>query len=335
METQLKRALLIGNGVNLLDISQSFSWDKLLKEINTTNKTNIDFDNPFKPFPLAFDQLQHSANGDIDIKQHLKYLKVTIQKAFNENIKDKKGYNEYHKQIINKGYDDILTTNYEYSLELSCINDFWKIKKTKLSLNNQEQNHSLKRGYLINKMRIWHIHGELCDNREHNKSTKTYPEQSILIGYEQYAEYQKIIQDKIKGNNTDRKDTLVTRLQKQEYTSPYWMDILFTHNVDIIGQGLDFCENHLWWLIKQRANMIKTNSKLFRNNTIRFFYPAFEIDPNWKINEESDKDEIYKKRNLANKTKAIIDLLAAFNVAAIALNGADYNATYDNFILNY
>jgi hypothetical protein len=56
MDTK-KRALLTGNGINLLDDNQSLSWGKLLKEINTQNNTDIDFDNPFKPFPLAFGRL--------------------------------------------------------------------------------------------------------------------------------------------------------------------------------------------------------------------------------------------------------------------------------------
>ena len=33
---QNKRALLIGNGVNLLDSSQSFSWGALLQELKNT-----------------------------------------------------------------------------------------------------------------------------------------------------------------------------------------------------------------------------------------------------------------------------------------------------------
>lgn len=48
--SQNKSALLVGNGVNLLDENQSVSWKYLLKDLNATYYINADLSNVFKPF---------------------------------------------------------------------------------------------------------------------------------------------------------------------------------------------------------------------------------------------------------------------------------------------
>ena len=72
---QNKRALLIGNGVNLLDPSQSYSWGALLQMLKTTYNIKVDLDNVFKPFPLAFDEMLHQKSGSNYFNDKVKTLK--------------------------------------------------------------------------------------------------------------------------------------------------------------------------------------------------------------------------------------------------------------------
>ena len=125
---QNKRALLVGNGVNLLDSNQSFSWGALLQELKDTYGIDVDLDNVFKPFPLAFDEMLHQKPGNNDFKDKIKTLKQRISKSIDKQLEGKRGYNEYCNKLALLSYDDILTTNYDYSLQKSIVPDFMQIK---------------------------------------------------------------------------------------------------------------------------------------------------------------------------------------------------------------
>ncbi len=237
-------------------------------------------------------------------------------------------------------YDDILTTNYDYSLEKSVCSDFVN-KKKDLAKNRRESRFSLKRRYRLPDMKpkIWHIHGELFDSRSLSEKSKYYKEESIMIGYEHYASYLNLIQKKVDGNSGHQKNvedqSLMVRLKNKPTTSPFWIDIFFTHNLDIVGQGLDFSENHLWWLINYRANaMRQTEPKhgIEINNTIRFFYPQIDGENQVDINEFDDFNKIVKKKNELNKSKAIAELLKAFEVIPQPIRCETHQDFYDQVI---
>ena len=332
--------MLIGNGLNLLDSSQSFSWGGLLEEIKSNYGINVDLNNIFKPFPLTFDEMQHTKIGGNSQKDKLKTLKKAIRRNIENQLSGKDGYNSYHKKIASLNYDDILTTNYDYCLEKS-ISDNFIDKKKKYAQNNQERKHSLKRCYKINsKTKFWHIHGELVDSRKHSSDSKSYAEESIMIGYEHYTEYLEKIQENIKGKSGTQKtdnQSLTIRI-KNSKESPYWTDIFFTHNLDIIGQAIDFSENHLWWIFNYRANLIKNgNNKngVQINNTIRFFYPTLRNGQMIDILAVNDFNDIIKKRNSVQKSKAIAEVLQAFQVTPISIECDNYTEFYDKIITDY
>jgi hypothetical protein len=337
---QNKKAMLIGNGLNLLDSSQSFSWGGLLEEIKSDYGISVDLDNIFKPFPLTFDEMQHTKLGGNSLKEKLKTLKKAIRRNIESQLTGKDGFNDYHKKIAQLDYDDILTTNYDYSLEKSISSNFITQKK-KYAQNNQERKYSLKRCYKINsKTKFWHIHGELFDSRKHSLDSKSYAEESIMIGYEHYTEYLEKIQENIKGKSgTQRTDnqSLTIRI-KNSKESPFWTDIFFTHNLDIIGQAIDFSENHLWWIFNYRANLIKEgNSKngVRINNTIRFFYPILKNGQMIDILALRDINDLIKKRNSVQKSKAIAEVLQAFQVTPISIECDSYTDFYEQLISNY
>lgn len=88
---QNKKAMLIGNGVNRLDPDKSISWGELLTELKNKYSINVDLCNFFKPFPIAFDELQHLKPSDNCLRSKLKNLNknnysIACKKVLNRNI---------------------------------------------------------------------------------------------------------------------------------------------------------------------------------------------------------------------------------------------------------
>lgn len=333
---QNKNALLIGNGINLLDSRQSFSWGAILQELKNKFSIDIDLDNVCKPFPLAFDEMLHKKSGSNDFKDKIKTLKQGIRESIDNQLNGKRGFNEYHQSVTSLPYSDILTTNYDYSLQKSIKNDFI-LSKTSLANNRQERKFSLKRSYILNKKKIWHIHGELYDSRSQSPQSKYYSEESIMIGYEHYTSYLERIQSNIKGSRGTQKienQSLMIRLRDQT-TGAFWTDIFFTHNLDIIGQGFDFSENHLWWLINFRANSIRNTNSKYKvkiNNQIRYFYPIINHEDTEYTNQCYNLNLFVKDKVDFQRSKAIADILKAFKVETIPIQSNSYKDFYDKFI---
>lgn len=334
--SQTNKAMLIGNGLNRLDSSNSISWGNILSALKTKYRIEVDLDNFFKPFPLAFDEMQHLKSGNSSLKSKLKNLKQSIRTEIENQLKGKKGFNEFHQKIALLNYDDILTTNYDYSLEKSIDPNFM-IEKNKFAQNRQERKFSLKRCYILNSQKkIWHIHGELIDSRNHSKISKSYPEESIMIGYEHYTNYLEKIQEIIKGKSGSQKtenQSLTIRIRDQKQ-SIFWTDILFTHDVDIVGQAIDFSENHLWWLFNYRANLLRDDISINGvkiNNKIRFFYAKLNNDSQIELNK-LHIDEIILKKNSAQKSKAIGEVLKAFGIEPVGIECNSHEEFYDKLI---
>lgn len=336
---QNKKAMLIGNGLNRLDSSQSFSWGDLLKELKKKYNVNIDLDNIFKPFPLAFDEMQHLKTGNNSPSSKLKNLKQSIRNGVESQLAGKRGFNDYHQRLVSLNYDDIITTNYDYSLEKSIEPNFIILKR-ELAVNKQERKYSLKRCYkLKSKTKFWHIHGELHDSRIHSENMNSYPEESIMIGYEHYASYLEKIQENIKGKSGYQKtdnQSLTLRIRDKKH-SPYWTDIFFTHNVDIIGQAIDFSENHLWWLFNYRANLMQavTKNGVQINNRIRFFYAKLNGENLIDINSLKSIDDLIWKKNYTQKSKAIGEVLKAFSIIPIEIECKTHIEFYEKLLTEY
>ena len=338
-----KNALLVGNGVNLLGLNQSFSWRELLRALKTIFGINVDLDNAFKPFPLAFDEMNHAKSGENNFRSKQRILKQQIRAEIENQIQNVNGYNDYHRRLASLKYDDILTTNYDYSLQKSLRPDFVE-KKNDYARNKQERKFSLKRSYKLpnTKTLFWHIHGEILDSRiynNNNNNDRYYHEESIMIGYEHYSSYLQKIQENIKGKSGTQKpdnQSLMVRLKSNATDKRlFWTDIFFTHNIDIVGFGFDFSENHLWWLINYRANAMREQNprhEIIINNKIRYYYPVIDNVFNLNINELNNLDIVIEKFNNLNKTKAIAEVLKAFHVEPIPIVCNSYIEFYNNLI---
>ncbi|MEK0338303.1 MAG: hypothetical protein QQN41_12800 [Nitrosopumilus sp.] len=174
----------------------------------------------------------------------------------------------------------------------------------------------------------------LLTSRSHSELSKFYKEESIMIGYEHYTSYLERIQENIKGKSGTQKldnQSLMIRLRNGE-KSPFWTDLFFTHNLDIVGQGFDFSENHLWWLINFRANaMRKINAKheVDINNRIRFFYPRINGAEQINIKGTNNLDKLIEKKNNVQKSKAIAEVLKAFKVEPKPIQCDSYTDFYE------
>ncbi len=67
-------------------------------------------------------------------------------------------------------------------------------------------------------------------------------------------------------------DSLLKRLKNGENFTTSWVDLFFSHDIHIVGLGLDFIEIHLWWLLTYRSRVLNGH-KLPRKNKIYYYYP--------------------------------------------------------------
>ena len=246
-----KSAVLIGNGINRSTKSSKdiYNWEQLLKDLSEEFSdgiiTNIV---KKKPFPMFYEAIVNYAIDKKNVSESA--LKHSI-KAKLTNLSASSKY-----EFINTiKCDEILTTNYDYLIEQQ-LQQFWK----RSAVTKNEKFYSLSRFQQSNK-RVWHIHGEQADVR------------SMLLGFRLYLNYT----SKIK----DRAGTFITSLRdndkKKNLPFESWVDMFFTHNIHIVGLGMEFTEYTLWWLLSFRHFKKITNSEINVNNKIVLHAPSFSL----------------------------------------------------------
>ena len=340
MESYLgESALFLGNGIHRTEKNNGISWGDLLKKISWSYGIDTDLDNDLKPFPLAFEEMLYAKLGRNDIDSKLRNLKHNISEILLDNA-SKLIDNEVHKGFMQCGIKEIITTNYDYNLESSVILDFSKTKNS-YSISNKESKHSLYRGYLINDVKVRHIHGELRHNRNIiAPSSRNYSEQSIMIGFEHYSEYFAKIQSAIQGESGKQKEaekkSVLARIRDNE-TGKVWTDMFFTHKLIFAGFTLDFSENHLWWLLFKREELKRKNKyNIEINNEIVFCIPkSISALINYNINNEIEFNQIYKLKVSVDKNKGISDILKSLNIRIDEIYCSNYKDFYLKVIDRY
>ena len=324
--------LLIGNGINRLGNKQGPSWGQLLNSIQKSIGKEIDLNNDFKPFPMAFEEMLLTNCNNYEAR--LKSFKKGISEAF---LAAKP--NDFHRQIVNSKYvKNIFTTNYDYGFERVLISDFSNLKKNETTHITKEIKYSLRRKNEIESKSIWHIHGEIYDPKTFNKEKKRFKEESILIGYEHYSESLKVLQDYKNGRNNWAQTPLKTKLNDNAGLGSAWIDYFFTSELLIFGLDLGFSEIDLWWVLNYRARLFseyRTKSarpNSFRNSKIRYFYPKITKKSIAEM-EISDNEKEKIKRDL-DKMKARADLLRAFAVEIEEIPCKDYENFFQKIINN-
>lgn len=246
-----KRALLLGNGINLL--SNATSWEDLLRSISEEMQVDVQI-NRNKSYPLIFEEILFRCPGDF--LTNLRRLKELIALQYQNLI-----VNEFHNQIMQLNVEHYLSTNYDYSLERVFNPNF-----NQTSGNTTEWKYSLFRVNIPQeKKRIWHIHGELNDGVV---GETRYAEETIMIGNEHYGDYHRKVHEFIKPPGG-----IINGLNNEKDS---WVKKFFTHDLHIIGLGFDFSETHLWWLLNYRARIKKEYGSI--PNKIYFHFPSFNRD---------------------------------------------------------
>ncbi len=282
-------ALVIGNDIN--NVVPNNSWKDLLDEIVkfcNAKKLVTNFDN--KPFPLLYEEiflksLKQSHQSERTLKSFIAKKVSTIEP------------NDIHKRIKSMSVKDIITTNYDFTLEGKTP------KKNNAIID--ERLYSVFRHNEIDLIKYWHIHG---DCRVPN---------SINLGFEHYGgQLQQIRNYVATGTNYTSKRIsklpLIKRFEKFKLSEYSWIDLFFTTDIYILGLSLDFVETDLWWLLTYRARQIFYRQKSSIKNRIYYFIP----------------------NEFADKSKEKIDLLNANGVTVIDTFFGEDRLMYYNQVLD-
>ena len=249
----MEKVLLIGNDIN--NATSSYSWEDLLNGLisfarleKMPNKTN-------KPFPLLYEEIYLNA-----AKSH-KTEEIELKDFIASNTGKLKP-NEIHHRIMAMEVQDILTTNYDLTLE-KCVDSSVK------GVSNQgyikETLYSLFRVHHVDNRHVWHIHGSEISPR------------SITLGYEHYSGYLQQMRNYVAtGTKGTYKKQDFLPIAKRMSDGPLdyfsWVEFFFTHDVHIIGLNLDFVEMHLWWLLTFRSRA-KVEGRFPVKNSLFYYLP--------------------------------------------------------------
>ncbi|MBR6941466.1 MAG: SIR2 family protein, partial [Clostridia bacterium] len=149
--------------------------------------------------------------------------------------------------ILNAGFDDIITTNYDYRLETAAT-ESERISKYYLDKNarNTEKGKKVEPKYLIHSYqnvpfngknnRIWHIHGEA--KKQDSMILSLYYYSNLLSRIIDYS--------RKRGNS-------YTELQCKGVSPDIksWIDAFILGDVYVLGFGFDYSEIDLWWLLER------------------------------------------------------------------------------------
>lgn len=259
-----EKALLIGNDIN--NATENYSWQDLIDGLLEYAKIDRKINQLDKPFPMLYEEIYLNSAKKYNTPE-------SRLKKFIASQTRKMKPNKLHKDILDLGIENVLTTNYDLSFENSAGLDLKKCRNKgfiKESLYNVFRYHQTK------KHKIWHIHG-----------SQTVPK-TITLGYEHYSGFLQQMRNYVatgtKGNYS-KKDFLpmAKRIKMDEVRHESWIDLFFTHDIYIFGLNLDFVEMHLWWLLTYRARVMVENRFEITNRIIYFYPKKYEKNSRHKL----------------------------------------------------
>jgi hypothetical protein len=253
-------SLLIGNGIN--NIEGDNSWDNLVNKIGEFCKIDFKIDaDRKKHFPLLYEEIFLTSAKKTGLAED------KLKKFIGQQVSVIKE-NDLHRKIRSLSAVDILTTNYEFSLEgLTPATNKGIVKEVK---------YSIFRHYRVASKRIWHIHGD-----------SIHPI-SINLGFEHYGGQLQQIRNYVASgttytSNKISKLPLVNRLRTGNMTGDSWVELFFTTDIHIIGLTLDYVETDLWWLLTFRARKIAEKRYPIKNNITYYIPKRFAKDVKYKL----------------------------------------------------
>lgn len=253
--------LFIGNGLNHVD-KVSISWNALLESLSAEDTNYI---SKSLSMTLSFEYIDAvSKDKALEIKR--KVAKETGEKA--SEIMGKK--NSLHARLMRLPIQTIITTNYDYALELSADISFVPRRTT------AEQLYSFYRKQQAADKTVYHVHGE-C----------RYPN-SICLGFEHYAGMLEKMRSKLvlstSAGNPDKRFHLYDVLTGLTDPDDAWYYEFFKNDIYFLGFGFDSSEEDIWWLITYRRRLKEQYPDLVKNQLV-----FLDTTPESKLNEPKER----------------------------------------------
>ena len=231
-EKHFPQVLLLGNGLNRA--YGGVSWGNLLK--NISQRTDIPAEGLQSPMPLQAMLYTNNNIGEaIKGKEDKLYGKIATEEQMNKL-----------KRLLELGFDEILTTNYSYELEMAHQGtaEIKEAELKKLQLHTDavprtEPKYLLHTFYQMESTRIWHIHGEA---KKPN---------GIIIDHYLYAALLGRMIDFLKA-----RANYYAHCEKNEIEPEIksWLDSFILGDVYVLGFSFEFSEFDLWWLLNRKKN---------------------------------------------------------------------------------
>ncbi len=260
----MENTLFFGNGINKLN-PQNESWNDLLDKIKDYPK----FKNGDLPNTMIYERIILEKDRDsLNIFDDEFKVKDKIARLMEEI-----STNDVYSDLYNLNAKNYLTTNYDSAFIKSVMKNNSNLD---IQSCDSEDVYSIRRVKKISSMEkkekhLWHIHGEI-------KKPAT-----IMLGLDHYCGEIGKIDDYIKGKYkyTEKKtriseNSILDKLEKNEFTGSSWIELFFNSNVHIFGFSFNYAEIDLWWIINKRARMKKSRFRELINNDIIFY--CIDID---------------------------------------------------------
>lgn len=247
----IPNVLLLGNGINRAFAGDS--WENIIRTMAEKHKVRYD-EERFKGMPFNM-QIVAATNDNVNAS-----MKELCEKMREMPVSDEQ--KALTRKMLDLPFRQILTANYTYEIERTVL----ERKKYTLLLTDEEVNpktdmmlHRPIRLFCNDEDKfVWHIHGHIGAPN------------SVIMGHYYYGKLLAKIEKYISYNFL--KIYSGCNSHGGNYPAKSWVDYFMMGNVHILGLGMDFTENDLWWLVccKKRH---------FPNSRIYFYEPAENISP--------------------------------------------------------
>lgn len=276
----MENVLLLGNGFSKMLYKKMPDWSEL-----------FDIKPKISGYTLLYELylLKNTKEGDLlGYHGNKASIEEQVKRDLLNNIQNKINIDNMNEDILsicrfgkllqNNNVSNIITTNYDTGIEfilcekcgykVSEVSDLSKEKvysiRTYKKYINSTGNHEIK---------LWKIHGDF----------ERLP--SIMLGFDQYCGSLSRLSNYIKGTykssgTNEKKEkicdkTIIKKCQDKDFDNLSWIELFFNSNLFIVGLGMNFSEIDLWWIINQRARLIKGYPNAI-NNKIYFLSTKYD-----------------------------------------------------------
>lgn len=261
----MESAILFGNGFNRI-AGNGMSWEELLMDLAKVSQ--LPSDSNTLNYECIFMDI---CNGGWKLGKE-----SVVQTEFGLKCQIADACRDFRSGLI---YEELahlpvsvyLTTNYDGVLDRTLVKMGYEYDRnascTTESIYSIRRCHAYQKPYSGMDKRIFPIHGEHAVPK------------SIMIGYDHYCGSLGKLDDFFKGNYAYTQNEQVIKLpkltarlkdkEKRLNMGMYWPDYFFTHNMHIIGLGLQLVETDLWWVLNKRSRTMHFTDAI--NNEIYFY----------------------------------------------------------------